>query len=403
MFTDLKIKKSWAAAVSLLLIISIFIGGIGNSGLSGDDIDGEDEQIILVKAGGEEERTLLDEMDLNVIDTYNDFALVEAGESTMKSLKSHGLRVNSLPSRTELSVKGHTFDVDQGRPELDTALTMENYESGTEGTYIIHMLGPVNPGWRESLEEKGADIINYVPNYAYEVRMTPEIAEDIEDLFFVDWVGIYQPEYKIQPSLSEIDEDKLAVNVEFIQNPDPRTIDTIRSKFAVNKSLNDGNRGYLTVDVTSEGEIEELALMNDVYFISRYVEPELHSEVDSQMIGGGAWFMDDEHDDPTRPYRKHGDFGAYINQIGYTGKNVTIAVADTGIGNGTAGDAGHPDLTGRVIGGHGFEDLEDDHWVDGHGHGTHVSGSIAGDTYGGTGEEGEYPGFGPYMMAQGLA
>ncbi len=403
MSTDLKRRKSSAVAVSLLLVVSIALVGIGHSGSSRDHADEENEQIILVEASGEKELMLLDHMDLTELDTYNDFKLIEAGETAINSLKANGVRVNTLPSRTEISVKGHTFDIAEGSPELDPDLSIEEYDSGTEGLYIVHMLGPINPGWREVLEGKGVDMINYVPNYAYEVSMTPEIAEEVEDLFFVDWIGIYQPEFKISDSLPENYEEKTTVNVRLVEDPDPRTIHTISSEFTLNRSLEGRDTRDLKLDVTSEEEIEELALMNDVYFVSRYTEPELHSEVDSQIIGGGLWFMDDEHDDPGLPYRKHGDFGAYINQIGYAGKNVTIAIADTGIGNGTIGDAGHPDLTGRVIGGYGFEHLDEDHWVDGHGHGTHVTGSAAGDTYGAIGEEGEYPGFGPYLMGQGLA
>ncbi len=94
----------------------------------------------------------------------------------------------------------------------------------------------------------------------------------------------------------------------------------------------------------------------------------------------------------------YGDYGAYINQIGYTGKGVTIAVADSGIGDGTIGNAGHPDFTGRVVGGYAWWD---DTWADTYGHGTHVAGIAAANTTGGTGLT--YAGHGPYYLAQGLA
>lgn len=67
------------------------------------------------------------------------------------------------------------------------------------------------------------------------------------------------------------------------------------------------------------------------------------------------------------------------------------------MGDGTTPNAGHPDLTGRVVGGYGFGDP--DYWADGHGHGTHTTGSAAADAYEGTGETLENE----YYIAEGLA
>src|SRR5215211_5928755 len=51
------------------------------------------------------------------------------------------------------------------------------------------------------------------------------------------------------------------------------------------------------------------------------------------------------------------------------GAGVTVAVADTGV------DTGHPDLAGRLVPGYDF--VSDDFDPrDGHGHGTHVAGTI---------------------------
>jgi thermitase len=52
------------------------------------------------------------------------------------------------------------------------------------------------------------------------------------------------------------------------------------------------------------------------------------------------------------------------------GAGITVAVADTGV------DAGHPELVGRLVPGYDFVDDDADP-QDGHGHGTHVAGTIA--------------------------
>ena len=52
------------------------------------------------------------------------------------------------------------------------------------------------------------------------------------------------------------------------------------------------------------------------------------------------------------------------------GAGITVAVADTGI------DAGHPEFAGRLVPGYDFVDDDGDP-QDGHGHGTHVAGTLA--------------------------
>ena len=54
-----------------------------------------------------------------------------------------------------------------------------------------------------------------------------------------------------------------------------------------------------------------------------------------------------------------------------TGDGITVAIIDTGI------DSTHPDLAGRVIDGANFSTDDRTAWRDGHGHGTHVSGTVA--------------------------
>ncbi|MDA7026192.1 S8 family peptidase [Bacillus sp. CLL-7-23] len=59
---------------------------------------------------------------------------------------------------------------------------------------------------------------------------------------------------------------------------------------------------------------------------------------------------------------------------GFKGKNVTIAVLDTGC------DTKHPDLSNRIIGGKNFtgdDNGQEDQYNDYNGHGTHVAGTIA--------------------------
>ncbi len=395
-------KKTLALICTSIMVISLF------ALIPGGTVTGEEQskEVILVESANLEDVNSLEGMGVEILDQYGQYTLINAEEKTIDNIQEKGYQIDTLSESSEIHVKGHTFDIEDKEPDLDGDMSIENRDDGEEGIHIINTVGPVNPEWIEILEEKGVEIINYVPNYAFEVIMTPEQAEQVEELFFVDWVGIYQPEFKMHSQIEEAMDKDMALNVRLRPGFEPGILNQINTELDVLAQEDLREDGYrLTVNVDSIDEVKDLAVENDVYYISPYVEPELHGEIDAQIIGGGAWIMDDEHGTPDEPYRKHGNYGGYINQIGYTGQDVTVAVADTGVGDGTTGDAGHPDFTDRVIDGYGFND--EDEWQDGHGHGTHVLGSAAGDTHHGGGEEviyeGVYPGFAPYYMGQGLA
>ncbi len=383
-----------------LLCVSLMLGSLffaaGNVSSFGKNTD-KNKKIILVKTEDHRGRERLKTYDLKIKDSYGSHTLVKIESEKIDKLRKAGFSVDELSSRNTISVRGHSFDVFGPGPQIPSRLKIDGYEKGSEGLYIVHMLGPINPDWRNTLERKGVRVLNYVPNYAYAVRMTPKTADSVRSLDFVDWVGLYHPAYKITDDLK-----KGKISVHLFSETSQRVLKKLKS---IDSDLNDlkfSNRGaipHISTKVQNEGEIEALAKLKDVYYISDHTPNELKMEIDSQIIGGGAWVMDDEDGDTGTAYRLHGDHGAYFNQIGYTGKNVTVAIADTGLGNGTTPDAGHLDFTGRVVGGYCWEEKG---WEDGHGHGTHAAGSLAGDSYSGTGTQ--YAGLdGNYYASQGLA
>lgn len=73
---------------------------------------------------------------------------------------------------------------------------------------------------------------------------------------------------------------------------------------------------------------------------------------------------------------KNGDLikARKLQQKGYTGKGVTVAIIDTGC------DYSHPSLKSKIVGGRNFtnEGTADD-YMDYNGHGTHVAGIVAGE------------------------
>lgn len=87
---------------------------------------------------------------------------------------------------------GIQFDIHAGEPGLPAALTQPQSEY-----YIVHFDGPIHDMYRSQIESTGARIYSYIPNYAYLVRMNEVVKSEVERLDFVDWIGIYQPAYKL--------------------------------------------------------------------------------------------------------------------------------------------------------------------------------------------------------------
>jgi len=363
--------KIFVLAIALSLLLSGMLVAVGGEATEGG-LDHLETDIVLVSLEGEDDVTSIESAGGEILERYPDRALVEIPEKEEEELLSKGIDIaNTLPARTEISVKGHRFDINEGTPDFSDDLTIDSYESEEKGLHLVHMIGPVHADWREELEKIGVEILNYVPNYAYEIKMTPETAEKVEDLYFVDWVDIYQPGFKLEEGLE----------------PGQVTV-----------QMTDGSREIKEIE--DEARFAEIAQRSEVYYISNYKEPELHDEISSQTIGGGHWIMDPD-DDPYVPWRGHNneyEYGAHANHLGYSGDGLISVVADTGI------HETHEDFQDRVIGGYYWGDGDD--YTDGDGHGTHVAGSVAGDTYNGTGKTvDDFLGVevGPYYAAQGLA
>ncbi|MEF8874798.1 MAG: S8 family serine peptidase, partial [Candidatus Thermoplasmatota archaeon] len=372
-----------------MLVISVFGGTVFSNGFVTGETD--EKEIVLIR-GVDSDRLdqICDMRRVDLVDQYGSFALVETGEKKVSNLKKE-FDINRLDHRNHLRVKGNRFDTTEGYPDFGSDLMIDEYQPGKEGLYIIDMIGPVSPEWRNMLEERGVDIINYVSNYGFEAMMTPETAKYVEELFFVDWVGIYQPGFKLADDLKEG-----TVNIILAEEPKRETMKELEEKVELLLVNDLATFGTLArAEIKDESIFPEIARMEDVYRISNYEEPKLADEMATQIIGGGCWIYDDDNN-PDSAYRVHGDHGSLANQLGYTGQGVVITVADTGIGDGTTPDAGHSDFTGRVVGGYSFAGGS---WADGYGHGTHCTGSAAGNTYGGTGQTT----YNDYYTAQGSA
>ncbi len=239
------------------------------------------------------------------------------------------------------------------------------------GVYIVQFVGPVQEAWKASLRAAGGQIGGYLPDYAFVVRLEADALARTAVLPFVRWIGPYRPAYKLSPAL--LREEGMAprtYRVHLAPWGDLRTAQAALQAMGVEARV-DGRVLAATLDGAQLRAVAERA---DVLWIAP--RPLMRP---FNNVGGGEIMR-----------------GSVAWTHGYHGEGVTVAVADTGLDTGDP-TAIHADFTGRVaqirswpvvaaayteygdgcvVANVGADDGPAD--LDS-GHGTHVTGSVAGD------------------------
>ncbi|MEZ4869434.1 MAG: Ig-like domain-containing protein [Caldilineaceae bacterium] len=252
-----------------------------------------------------------------------------------------------------------------------SGLTINGYAAGQRGYYIVQFHGPVQQSWKEQVSATGAQLLGYLPDYAFKVRMTPEQAAQVGKLADVNWVGLFQPAYKLAPQMSAASATPQLVRVQIEQGGDVAA--TTAAVVQTGAQLLQQEDDLLLV-AANGAQLAGIAQVLDVAWLEAFRFNEKHNEYGAGVILGAN----------------------VANATGYDGSTQIAAVADTGFGTGVAATA-HVDVpASRIVALQNFaganstgcynvinDGVQD---VDS-GHGTHVALSVLGD--GGANGEGK--------------
>jgi hypothetical protein len=248
-------------------------------------------------------------------------------------------------------------------------IPMQNGAAAQQGStryYIVQFAGPIEQAWKDAVSAEGAHVLDYIPDYAFKVRMNPAIANRVGQFSFVSVVTPFQPEFKFGADLKRDGE----TNVYLIRIERGSDFGQARALVAQTGAEILSFDGDLMVVAASGALVDALAQVDDVASINNYALNELHSVSNAPAFnesGGNIIGADD------------------ANGRGYDGSTQIVGVSDTGIGGGTTSTA-HADIpSSRVVAvynwpgstGGCFQSITDDGAIDvDSGHGTHTSGSI---------------------------
>lgn len=255
-------------------------------------------------------------------------------------------------------------------------------EPVVSGLYLVQFAHRLEPAWRDQLRGAGVQLVRYVPEDAFVVRLTGVRLAQVRALPFVRWVGEYGPDYKVYAGLSQelreaAPNSRVAVSV-LVSRDVPRSeLAKSGTTFSSLRLRSQTSFGTVLEGEVSMDELAGLAQSEAVLWIEPACRMKLSDEIASKIVAGGEIprARPSEWEDPLGGLDGAGRHSTITQQLGYDGRGVTVAVADSGLSDGEAATV-HPDLSGRVDAFLFYGSLQDA--ADEHGHGTHVAGIIAG-------------------------
>jgi subtilisin-like proprotein convertase family protein len=234
-------------------------------------------------------------------------------------------------------------------------------QSGPEpGSYIVQSRGALTDSFRTQLRLAGANLVSYIPNNAYLVRVSSEGAARLEGLPQTQAVLPWEPYYKLAPALIEtaVKEEPLRrgsrLNLLLFPGTRDAVVQTLTQMKVQVFSEDRSPFGPVLMVRPPEDALVALAQLTDVQAIEPHYVRTPANDLGRTRVQASADTMTPD------------------NYLGLTGAGVLVNVNDTEV------EAAHPDLAGRVSGVATFG---------GSGHGTHVAGTIA--SSGANGPDGE--------------
>jgi len=231
--------------------------------------------------------------------------------------------------------------------------------------YIVQFNAPIKSGKKEEMERIGARIFDYLPEYAFIVKMTGATRRAVESMKNVRWVGIYQPGFRLAPALARA----LTAG------------ETISQRQFIVTVFEKEEAGEVAGQIKQlGGQILDMSEKN--------VRPKIRVRLDSNQIEAVSKIAGVRWIEPAPVWKLFNDKAAVImggpivwNRHNLYGAGQVVGVADTGLDTGVReGPALHDDFKdgrGGTRVSHLFS-LASDTPSDASGHGTHVAGSVLG-------------------------
>jgi hypothetical protein len=119
--------------------------------------------------------------------------------------KKRSLVSKRLKKSIKIRFASGEFDplMKSGPDRLAERSVTKTFAQGETGYYLVQFDGPIRAKQKKKLKKLGAQVFDYLPDFAFIVKMNDETRAAVESMQQVRWVGIYQPAFRVEPTLAE--------------------------------------------------------------------------------------------------------------------------------------------------------------------------------------------------------
>jgi hypothetical protein len=290
---------------------------------------------------------VLKDIGAKIVSLREDGAYVKVTESQKNSLSTQ-LIVNDLPTRTEVNLfeQGIRFDSQVGYD-----LPAELRKAGTN-EYLVQFVAPTETPWNDGVQAVSGKILRSIGDNLIVVKMTPAQKTQVESLDYVQWVGAYEPGFKIDKNIPATGTVK--ITVDGYPNADISALMSQLTALGASQ-VEDSNYGTVICYIDASA-IPEVAKLDSAMLVWNLPEMKTMNNVGARISQASDLWVNTVSNLPSR----------------IAGAGQIIHIQDTGI------DSTHRDFVNGPLGNRiTYTDLA----TDTDGHGTHVAGTAAGNGY----------------------
>ena len=329
-----------------------------------------------------------------LIENYKSYVLMELSSQDVERMKAMGINVENVDYMDEVAVANYPFKIGE-RINIPSNLKVEN-----SNYYLIKFHGPIKAVWLRNIENKGVDFKGYIPYNTLLVRMDKYTVGEIRDMPYVEYVGIYQPAYRIEHGIMHYSGVKEIKVVLFKEKSPILVAREIEELGGTVIKWEKGIYNNYVIARVRQSVMYDISRIDGVLWIQKDYKFSIYNDLAHGILQGASANAN------VHPLWDHGLWG--WNQI--------VGESDTGIDydhtmfRDTSGGTFHtpkmdhpqdysldnlppPDTSHRKI--VHYWTFEDDHDLDNSGHGTHVAGSIAGNATPYSSSDAQYNGEAP--------
>ena len=185
----------------------------------------------------------------------------------------------------QIHLKYAEFDPLVSLPTIpDELMSQPSAIPDTKMPYIIQTYGPITEDWRNELALNGVEIVSYIPDNAYLVRLSDDQVERVSGLSSVRWLGDYQPAYKIAPELNKAD-GKVDLSIMLFPSATNNWVVTLMKENCgeiIDLVHNDkANVVQMRIDSSF---ISTLAAMPEVMWIAQFSQPTIDNDTSMPFV-----------------------------------------------------------------------------------------------------------------------